>query len=108
MSAGQYHYCFLTDRESIGMGKFAGQEAEARALRARLAKEPATAINASGDRFTYVGDHVLLSLARTETMPTFDLVGETNFHPMPEYMVRAMTILTQCVRDQMIMADKRR
>jgi hypothetical protein len=83
VSAGQYHCCFLTDRESIGIGKFAGQESEARALRARLAREPATVINASGDQFTYVGDRMLLSLARTETMPTFDLVGETNFIRCP-------------------------
>lgn len=104
----QCHFCFLTERESIAVGKFVGQETEAIALRDKLAKEPSQALNPSGDRVTRVGDHLLLSLAGTDGMPMFDMVSETNYHPMPDYMLRAIAMMARCVRDQMIVADKRR
>jgi CheY-like chemotaxis protein len=104
----QCHFCFLTNRESIAIGKFAGQEPEAIALRDQLAREPSQAINASGDRVSRAGDHMLISLAATDAMPAFDMISETNYRPMPDYMIRAITMMARCVRDQMIMADKRR
>jgi CheY-like chemotaxis protein len=103
----QCHFCFLTERESIAVGKFVGHEAEASALRDRLSKEPSEVINPNGDRVARIGDHLLLSLARTGTTPAFDMVSETNYKPMPDYVLRAMATMAQCVRDQMILADKR-
>jgi CheY-like chemotaxis protein len=104
----QCHFCFLTERESIAVGKFAGQETEAIALRDQLAKEPSQVINTSGDRVARIGDHLLVSLARADTTPAFDMLSETNYQPMPDYMLRAMATLARCVRDQMILTDKRR
>jgi CheY-like chemotaxis protein len=102
------HFCFLTERESIAaVGKFNGQEAEAHALRDRLAKGPSRVINASGDRFTRIGDQMLISLPAVDGMPVFDMVSETNYQPMPDYMLRALATIAQCVRDLLILAAKR-
>ena len=98
----QFHFCILTDREAIAVGNFAGREAEARALRDRLAKEPARVLNHNGDRFVHSGDYVLFSLATTESIPGLDIVGETNYHPVPDYILRLSTLQAQCIRNQMI------
>jgi len=103
----QLHFCFLTESEDIAAGKFVGQEAEAHALRDRLAKEPSRIINANGDRFTRVDNHMLISLARADDIPGFDMVGETNYQPIPDYMLRATAAFAHCVRDLLFMADKR-
>jgi hypothetical protein len=76
-------------------------------LRDRLANEPSEVINPTGDRVARAGDHLLLSLARTGSAPAFDMVSETNYKPMPDYVLRAMATMAQCVRDQMILADQR-
>jgi CheY-like chemotaxis protein len=103
----QYHFCFLTERESIAVGKFIGREADARALRDRMAKETSQPINSEGDRFVRTGNHLLISLDRSDGLPAFDLISETNYQPMPDYMLRAMTIFAQSVRHQMVLAEKR-
>jgi CheY-like chemotaxis protein len=103
----QAHFCILTEREAIAVGKFIGQEAEARALRDRLAKEPLRVINANGDRFARADDHMLISLTRANNMPPFDMIGMTNHQPMPDYQLRALAMFAQCARDLMILADKR-
>jgi len=104
----QIHFCFLTEGEPIAVGKFLGQEAEAHALRDRLAREPSTMINTNGDRFMRTGDHMLISLARTNKLPIFDMVSETNYQPMPDYMLRALATFAQSVRDFLFLADQRR
>ena len=108
LEGDQYHFCILTDRESIAVGNFTGREVEARALRDRLAKEPARALNSNGDRFVHSGDHVLISLARTGQTPAFDLVGETNYHMIPDFALRPIVGWLQSVRTQMIATDTRR
>jgi len=107
MDYSPYHFCFLTEGESISVGKFVGQEAEARTLRDQLAKEPSRVINSNGDRFMRASDHMLISLAHTDDIRSFDMIGKTNFQPMPDYMLRATATLAQCVRDVWILADKR-
>jgi len=51
---------------------------------------------------------VLISVVGTDSAPPIDIVGETNYHPMPDYTLRVFAIYAQCVRDLMILADKRR
>lgn len=103
----QYHFCFLTDRESISVGNFVGKEAEVRTLRDRLSKEPSKVINAEGDRVMRIDDYILISLAAAAAMPVCDLICETNYRPMPDYILRALATFAKCVRDQMILADKK-
>lgn len=50
---------------------------------------------------------MLISLARTDGAPVFDLIGETNYHPMPDYIARACILGVQNIRNQMIMTNKR-
>lgn len=107
VDGAQYHFCILTDREAIAIGKFTGREAEARTLRDRLAREPSRVINDNGDRFAHSGNHVLFSLARDNGMPVLDLVGETNYHALPDFVLRPMSIWLQSIRKQMNAADNR-
>ena len=102
-----YHFCFLAEHDSIAVGKFAGRETETRALRDRLAKEPARVINAKGDRLMHAGDHMLISLAHTDNMPAFDMVSETNLRPLPYYVPQLLATFAQALRDLMILADGR-
>ena len=88
----QGHFCLLTEHEAIAIGKFKEQEAEARALRDQQAQGPSRVINASGDQFVRVGDYMLISLARVNNMPAFDMVGMTNHQPMPDYQLRALAM----------------
>jgi CheY-like chemotaxis protein len=108
LDGDQYHFCILTDRESIAVGNFSGRDAEARAWRDRLANKPAKVINGSGARFVQSEGHMLISLARTDHAPAFDLVGETNYHMIPDFALRPVAIWFQSVRDQMIASDNRR
>ncbi|WP_437521144.1 response regulator [Sorangium sp. So ce726] len=102
------HFCLLIDGDAIAIGKFAGQEAEARALRDRLSREPSQVINHNGDRFMHAGNHVLISRAATADTPAFDLVGETNYNPMPDYTVRMWATFAQCISDLILVAERRR
>jgi hypothetical protein len=77
-------------------------------LRDRLSQEPSQVINPNGDRVARLGDHLLVSLARTAAVPAFDMVSESNYRPMPDYMLRAMATMAQCVRDQLTLAGSRR
>jgi CheY-like chemotaxis protein len=102
----RFHFCILTDREAIAVGNFKGREAEARALRDRLAKEPSKVINHNGDRFLQSGDDLMISLARTDDAPSFDLVGVTNYRLTPDYVVRAVALFMQCARNRMYATGK--
>lgn len=103
----QHNFCILTDREAIAVGTFTGREAEAHALRDRLAKEPARVLNSNGDSFTFSSGHLMYSLAKTADAPAFDLVGDTNYQSVPYFTLRAMITWLQCLRSQMILADRR-
>lgn len=107
LDGDQYHFCILTDRESIAVGNFTGRDAEARALRDQLVHEPARVLNSNGDRYVHSGDRLLISLARTGHAPAFDLVGETNYHMVPDFVLRPIATWLQSVRDQMIATDNR-
>ena len=96
-----------TERESIAVGNFEGREAEARISRDQLVNESSRLSNDSGDRFVQSGKHVLVSLAGTDAAPVFDLLGETNFHPIPDHVARATILAVQGIRNQMIMTDNR-
>jgi CheY-like chemotaxis protein len=102
----KFHFCLLTDREAIPVGKFTGREAEARALRDRLAKEPLRVVNQHGDRYLQSGDHMLISLARTDDAPAFDLIGMTNYEMTPDFVVRAVALFMQCARNRMYPTSK--
>lgn len=101
----RFHFCALSDHETISVGSFVGREAEARALRDRLVREPMKTLGAH--RFVQSGPHILLSLAATEEFPTFDLVAECNYAPAPDFVLRTSVVFTQCIRDQMIAASRR-
>lgn len=103
----QFHFCIFTDRESITAGSFAGREVEARRLRDRLADEPPKVLLGNGDQFIQSGEHVLLSLSRSDGAPAFDLVGETDYRPMPDYIVSLSFLYARCIRSQMVCADAR-
>lgn len=96
----QFHFCVLTDREAVGVGNFTGREAEARALRDRLRQGPLKPVNSDGDQYANEGSYVLFSLAGTDAAPVFDIVGETNLRPVPDFVVRGSTSFTQCLRNR--------
>ena len=75
-------------------------------LRDRLAKEAAGVLDRNGNRFVHSRDHMLISLTRFDNAPAFDLIGETNYHSMPDYMARACILGAQNIRDKMNMVDK--
>lgn len=104
----QCHFCYLTDREAIAVGKFVGREDEARVLRDRLVDEPSQPINANGDRVARLGNDMLITLDRAGgEAPPFHMVSETNYRPMPDYMLRAIATMARCVRDQLALVDRR-
>jgi len=105
----QFHFCILTDRESIAVGNFTGRDAEARRLRDQLSKAPSNVLNSNGDRFAHLDNYVLFSLASTDHAPALDIVGETSYRPAPDFdaILRTVVIMIHCIRNQMAMTDKR-
>jgi len=77
----QCHLDFLTEGDAVG--KLAGQHAEVRALRDRLAKEPSQPMNAKGDCCMRVGDDMLISLVRTCNASAADMGSETTIDRCP-------------------------
>lgn len=51
---------------------------------------------------------MLISLSRPDNLPALDLVSETNYQPMPDYMLHALTTFARGIRNQMVLADRRR
>ena len=101
------NFCLLYGEEAIPYGGFVGRENEARAMRDRLVKEPSHVINPRGDRFMRMGDQTLISVAGIDKVPAIDMIGETNYRPMPDYTVRIFATWIRLVRDLIIWADKR-